>query len=1277
MTSLLEDRGARDKQVDDDAMTGGDEFGIDDDDFAFITAATQAEASQHVESFEQSERPHKRRRVGHGIDQLEDASIGEPSSGTDVILSSKQGVHLKCNASIRAPQDEDHDNEPDTDEEYYFPGEINGIGAEKSAPKSKYKIHIPQHGGGQIPDKIFTQTQANLDSSPGRIRGAIWKRPRPQVPTFSQQENVDPKHQATGKTGTTGMRPGQTLLNGANGFTRALSTTRSETDAQLAARLQAEENALHGLSGPRPNARFAKLPSFDASNELADLPSDAFSSSAPEGLPSKDVVTISSQPVVLQAHSRGLRGPQTGLKQMTIFGQPATQDFSASQAAKKKHAWPLKSRDEAPTHHKLDSKALETWVYPTNLGTTRDYQFNIVARSLFHNTLVALPTGLGKTFIAATVMLNYYRWTSNAQIVFMAPTKPLIAQQMEACFHIVGISRNDTVLMTGESSPGIRAEEWLQRRVFFMTPQTVINDLKTGICDPKRIVLLVVDEAHKATGSYAYTEVVSFMRRFNPSFRVLALTATPGSTVEAVQAVIDHLGIARVELRTEQSIDIRQYTHEKDTQTEVFQYNADQTTIMDLMSKALRPVLEKLNSQNAYWARDPMQLSAFGLTQARGKWMSSDAGRKAPQAIKGMVNAIFTVLASLAHSIGLLKNHGIVPFYSGVVEFQKNVDSGQSKGKNAQQIAQCESFTKMMSTIRGWTNNPDYIGHPKLEYLREVVLNHFLDAGEGRQGGDVPPSATRVMVFATYRDSTEEICRVLKRNDPMIRPHVFVGQASSSSSEGMNQKKQNEVIQDFKSGKYNTLVATSIGEEGLDIGDVDLIVCYDASSSPIRMLQRIGRTGRKRVGKVVLLLMSGKEEADYAKAQDNYAFIQKTIADTSKYNYHEEQSPRIVPKEVQPIVDKRIIDIPVENSQPIDLNEKGRRAKGKPKKRPPKKFHMPDNVRTGFVKASKLDSDASDSERPVPKKTTAARKTPAKGKKVALPPEPEIVQLPFLGDVLLSAAQESELELKYAHIADNDAELVVRPPDATRHLNSLRQLGPAKYVKHGRGALIVSKAMRALHEVDDIRVQQMKELLDHSDLLNTGAARIRLVSPDPALDESDDALPSLPPQATQSAKTPRTKARKKPAAKQPLRRIASTGSAAMEGEESEPEPTAANMRIGTQGIDLGSRDTSGEDNDDEADSELEAFVARSDEVIEAMSSSLPGTMEIAREARRPVGRGRGSVAELLSSDATVLGEGDERSVAEMSGEETERNAPNGVGRATIRNRRVVDESDSE
>ena len=69
-----------------------------------------------------------------------------------------------------------------------------------------------------------------------------------------------------------------------------------------------------------------------------------------------------------------------------------------------------------------------------------------------------------------------------------------------------------------------------------------------------------------------------------------------------------------------------------------------------------------------------------------------------------------------------------------------------------------------------------------------------------------------------------------------------------------------QVMQAFRTGGYNTLVSTCVGEEGLDIGDVDLIVCFDAHKSPIRLVQRMGRTGRKRQGRIVMLVTEGKEE---------------------------------------------------------------------------------------------------------------------------------------------------------------------------------------------------------------------------------------------------------------------------------------------------------------------------------------------------------------------------------------------------------------------------------
>ena len=89
-------------------------------------------------------------------------------------------------------------------------------------------------------------------------------------------------------------------------------------------------------------------------------------------------------------------------------------------------------------------------------------------------------------------MLNWFRWTHDAQIVFVAPTKPLVHQQVDACFNIAGIPRSQTVMLTGEVPPAVRAEEWGKKRVFFMTPQTLVNDYKHGYADPKRIVLLVV-----------------------------------------------------------------------------------------------------------------------------------------------------------------------------------------------------------------------------------------------------------------------------------------------------------------------------------------------------------------------------------------------------------------------------------------------------------------------------------------------------------------------------------------------------------------------------------------------------------------------------------------------------------------------------------------------------------------------------------------------------------------------------------------------------------------
>ena len=885
-----------------------------------------------------------------------------------------------------------------------------GSGDEASAqqrPKSKYRIHIPRNG--DLPKDAFFTQPPERSSSPYRIEPFYWQKPKKVVPDQSALGEVSEEHIKSNRTLTNQHSPETNYVEPWNQNGVSLG---AKTQQPLALELS-------------PKGIYEDV--------LADLPSDAFSS--PESGPKKacdEPIAISSQLPVLENNQtssqiwQALKAPQANLRQTTLFGKKAHVDSSSSQSTKR-HNWPLASREEPPTHHLLNANALQTWVYPTNLGGIREYQYGIVAKGLYHNLLVALPTGLGKTFIAATIMLNWFRWTRDAQIVFVAPTRPLVSQQVKACFEVAGIPRADTVMLTGNTAPGVRAEEWHNKRVFFMTPQTLVNDLKSGIADPKRIVLIVVDEAHRATGSYAYVEVVKFLSRFNSSFRVLALTATPGASVESVQEVIDGLGISRVEIRTEESLDIRQYVHARKIETVLFDYSDEITMLMELFSKALQPLLNKLNGMNAYWAKDPMTLTPYGCSQASRTWMASDAGRKAHWGTKNMVLTTFSLLASLSHGTELLKFHGIGPFFRKMVSFR---DTGKD-AKKAQQVTESEPFQKMMEILRSWVSNPDFVGHPKLEYVQSVAMNHFLDAGDGR--GTTDPSRTRIMVFAHYRDSAEEIARVLKRNEPMIRPHVFVGQANSKESEGMDQKTQLSVINKFKDGTYNTLVATSIGEEGLDIGEIDLIICYDASASPIRMLQRMGRTGRKRAGNIVVTLMKGKEENNFIKAKDNYEKMQHEIAAGSRFSFHDESNRRIIPKNVQPVVDKRIVDIPPENTQP-DLPEPTKRAKAP--KRPPKKFHMPDNVRTGFVKASRFDEVVGGEDEEL--MNTLPPRTPES------PP----ISIPSLGDVLLTEAEEKELERTYLDVK-GDAPQLVQVPSVNAFPNLQRNLRPFSCIGHG------------------------------------------------------------------------------------------------------------------------------------------------------------------------------------------------------------------------------------
>lgn len=541
-----------------------------------------------------------------------------------------------------------------------------------------------------------------------------------------------------------------------------------------------------------------------------------------------------------------------------------------------------------PCDHKYDPETVKIWEYPADYSI-RSYQFKIVQKALFLNTLVCLPTGLGKTFIAAAVMHNFFKWFPDGKIIFMAPTKPLVSQQIDACYKITGIDPDLTIELTGTQAPATRSRLWKEKRVFFITPQILQNDLKNGMCTPEKFVCVIVDEAHRATGNYAYCTSIKSIYRTNKSFRILALSATPGSDINTVQKVVDNLKISRIEIRTEDSPDILDYIHQREKVVKVVELSEKIKKIQqEFELHVIHPFLNRLLNFQAIYERDPRKLSKYQVLMARAAWRT----RKPPGMPKkesSMIEDAFGLLMSLYYAYELLLKHGITPFFKYLKENFE--DPTQKMSAARRQLNQNLNFRKMLEEIESEKSLPTYSSHPKIEFVESIVLDHF----SNQVSSDDAVSESRVMIFAEYRDAVEDIVSKLQKQDPILRVMSFLGQASKNGR-GCSQKEQMEVLKKFQSGNYNVLVSTSIGEEGLDIGEVDLIICYDTQSSPVRMLQRMGRTGRKRDGKIFVLLTEGREVNQYERTDAQYKSIQAAIMSQDKVFQLFKENPLVLPE---------------------------------------------------------------------------------------------------------------------------------------------------------------------------------------------------------------------------------------------------------------------------------------------------------------------------------------------------------------------------------------------
>ncbi|XP_071601179.1 Fanconi anemia group M protein isoform X2 [Heliangelus exortis] len=586
------------------------------------------------------------------------------------------------------------------------------------------------------------------------------------------------------------------------------------------------------------------------------------------------------------------------------------------------------------------------WIYPTNYPV-RGYQLRMARSALLGNTLLCLPTGLGKTFVAAVVMYNFYRWFPSGKVLFLAPTKPLVAQQMEACGRVMGIPARHMAEMTGGTQALSRRELWNTKRVFFLTPQIMVNDLSRGTCPAVEIKCLVIDEAHKALGNHAYCQVVRELSKYTNQFRVLALSATPGSDTKAVQQVISNLLIAQIELCAEDSPEIQPYSHERQVEKIVVPLGEELVEIQNAYIQVLETFAGRLIKIGALIRRDIPSLTKYQIILARDQYRKNPSSQN-PGVHQGIIEGDFALCISLYHGYELMLQMGLRSLFiylSGIMDGSKGLTRTKNElGRNEdfmklyQQLGEMFAGTPLPSECGNvYKGKPAFekkmefiYSHPKLKKLEEIVIEHFKSWKKGRSGEGPAESTpggsedTRVMIFSSFRDSVQEIAEMLSRLSPAVRVMTFVGHSTGKSTKGFTQKEQLEVVKRFREGGYNTLVSTCVGEEGLDIGEVDLIVCFDAQKSPIRLVQRMGRTGRRRQGRIVVILTQGREERTYNQSQSNKRSIHKALSGSKTLRFYQ-HSPRMLPEGINPKLHKMFITAEKYEPSNSRMLSKGRR----------------------------------------------------------------------------------------------------------------------------------------------------------------------------------------------------------------------------------------------------------------------------------------------------------------------------------------------------------------
>ncbi|EUC27892.1 hypothetical protein COCCADRAFT_9637 [Bipolaris zeicola 26-R-13] len=489
---------------------------------------------------------------------------------------------------------------------------------------------------------------------------------------------------------------------------------------------------------------------------------------------------------------------------------------------------------------------------PDEVFHLRGYQAEMVAESMKANIIVVMDTGSGKTHIAIERARAELETCKPDKLVwFLAPTVALCEQQYEVFqANLPGYSHlllcgRDVELWTTQSA----WNEVFQHnvRIVISTHQILLDALTHGFMSLQKLALLIFDEAHHCTLKHPAHKIMSdfyMPQRSDSNFalpKVLGLSASP-----VMRAAANKQGLEVIERNLQATVrtpklyrsELLRSVH----RPELIQVNYNRERSTGSLSMLL------LALKNAYMNYDLMQdpyLIAL-LEQQRNGYNVSRQLQKLWDSQRTYCYDQLKQLVSKAEAMAQeLGNSAMEHYVYQCVNDFKNLAHVQSCDLSTDERRHLLNIFERLPT-----QHTTGISSSILESLSHKV-NVLIDIIVAEA---VTNSNFTGLVFVEQRVWVASLAEILAshpRTKALLHVGTFVGTSQSSQHKSSvfdyaNPKNQQTVLDDFKAGIINLVLATSVLEEGIDIPSCHLVVCFEAPKTLKGFVQRRGRARQQR-----------------------------------------------------------------------------------------------------------------------------------------------------------------------------------------------------------------------------------------------------------------------------------------------------------------------------------------------------------------------------------------------------------------------------------------------